>query len=594
MNIFKKFEDNINNIIKHLVDLGNIPANAKFNGISIEPPRDPKHGDLSTNAALIIGQQLRCNPRDLAQDFVPEINKLNGVTSVEVAGPGFLNIRFSREFWHSLLRKVLLSGPEFGRGTSGAGQNIVVEFVSANPTGPLHVGHARGAVFGDALARILSFSGFNVTREYYWNDAGAQVEKLADSVHSRYLNYLAEEPLSVGENGNSPSVEYGGSYVDDLAKKLTSAHGPRWLKEPRESWLPVFREICIKAMKDLIRDDLSLLGTTFDNETSELELIAQGKVESAIDALKSKNLIYEGVLEPPKGKKEGWEERQQLLFRATEYGDEVDRALQKLDGAWTYFASDIAYHFDKYSRGYKKMVNVWGADHGGYVDRVQAAVKALTDGVATLDVRLCQMVRLFDNGKPVKMSKRSGNFITLRQLIEAMDEKVGEGLGQGVVRFIMLTRKNDAPLDFDFAKASEQTRDNPVFYVQYAYARICSVWRKVDGDPTLDRLADGEDLARLIQPEELALMKLVADWPRQVEAAAIACEPHRIVFYLNDLASTFHSLWNKGNNDPAFRFIIEDDASLTRARLSLIEAVRNVIGSGLKTLLGVNPQHEMR
>ena len=594
MNIFNSFREKLNRIIEDLQRQGVIPSDVEISGISVEPPREAKHGDLSTNAALVLAKQAKGNPREFAGSLAPRLMKINGVISVDIAGPGFLNVFFGLGFWHNLLRDVLNSGTNFGRSQIGRGNSILVEFVSANPTGPLHVGHARGAVYGDVLARLLSFSGFNVAREYYWNDAGAQVDKLAASVYTRYLQKLdATDPAEPGDD-NGAEVEYGGEYLIDLAGDLVERHGEKWRDVPRRDWLPIVREISIEAMKDLIRSDLRLLGTTFDNEVSESKLLSDGKVHAAVSNLKSKGLIYEGRLKPPKGKRRDWEERDQILFRATLFGDEVDRPLQKSDGTWTYFASDIAYHFDKFCRGYDKMVNIWGADHGGYVSRVKAAVSALTEDAAKLEVRLCQMVRLFDGGDPIKMSKRSGSFITVSELIEVMDKKVGTGLGQGVVRFIMLTRKNDAPLDFDFAKAAEQSRDNPMFYVQYAHARICSVNRRVESNPNLCKLASAADIERLVQPEELALIKLIADWPRQVEAAAVAYEPHRIVVYLNDLASAFHALWNKGNNNLDSRFIVETDPSLTRARLGLISAVRIIISGGLETLLGITPQYEMR
>ena len=594
MNIFNSFREKLNCIIEDLQRQGVIPSDVEISGISVEPPREAKHGDLSTNAALVLAKQAKGNPREFAGSLAPRLMKINGVISVDIAGPGFLNVFFGLGFWHNLLRDVLNSGTNFGRSQIGRGNSILVEFVSANPTGPLHVGHARGAVYGDVLARLLSFSGFNVAREYYWNDAGAQVDKLAASVYTRYLQKLdATDPAEPGDD-NGAEVEYGGKYLIDLAGDLVERHGEKWRDVPRRDWFPIVREISIEAMKDLIRSDLRLLGTTFDNEVSESKLLSDGKVNAAVSNLKSKGLIYEGRLKPPKGKRQDWEERDQILFRATLFGDEVDRPLQKSDGTWTYFASDIAYHFDKFCRGYDKMVNIWGADHGGYVSRVKAAVSALTEDVAKLEVRLCQMVRLFDGGDPIKMSKRSGSFITVSELIEVMDKKVGTGLGQGVVRFIMLTRKNDAPLDFDFAKAAEQSRDNPMFYVQYAHARICSVNRRVESNPNLCKLANATDIERLVQPEELALIKLIADWPRQVEAAAVAYEPHRIVVYLNDLASAFHALWNKGNNNLDSRFIVETDPSLTRARLGLISAVRIIISGGLETLLGITPQYEMR
>ena len=594
MNIFKVLEEEIYNALDLLKQSGAIPTEIVMGPISVEPPRDPMHGDVATNAALVLAGQANCKPRDLAKLLVPELKQIRDVISVDIAGPGFLNFRLQNDYWRRLLLEVLDAGSEYGRNELGAGRKVIVEFVSANPTGPLHVGHARGAVFGDVLSRLLKFSGFDVTREYYWNDAGAQVDKLAAAVYWRYLQNLDGDTSTAAAYEPVEEVGYTGDYLVDVGTALAEAEGDKWRDVPEKGWLPDIRAVSVDAMKALIRDDLSALGVEFDSEVSESRLVAEAKVDAAVEALELRGLIYRGQLEPPKGRVDDWEAREQTLFRSTQFGDQVDRPLQKSDGTWTYFATDIAYHLDKFKRGHREMINVWGADHGGYVSRVKAAVEALTDGVANLDVRLCQMVRLFDGGKPVKMSKRSGSFITVRDLIEAMDERVGSRLGKDVVRFIMLTRKNDAPLDFDFAKATEQSRDNPVFYVQYANARICSVRRRVKGDGALNKRADISDLARLEQPDELALIRLLADWPRQVETAAGSCEPHRLAFYLYDLASAFHALWNKGNDDPNARFIIENDPGLTRARLALIKAVQIVIVGGLANLFGVTPQDEMR
>ena len=595
MNIFKSLEEEIYNTLDVLKRSGVISREIVIGSISVEPPRDPAHGDVSTNAALVLAGPAKCKPRDLAKLLVPKLKQIRDVISVDIAGPGFLNFRLQNDYWWRLLKEVLDSGSEYGRNELGAGRKVIVEFVSANPTGPLHVGHARGAVFGDVLSRLLKFSGFDVTREYYWNDAGAQVDKLAAAVYWRYLQKLdGDTPATAAYEPDQEVGGYTGDYLVDVGTTLAEAEGDKWRDVPETGWLPDIRAVSVEAMKALIREDLSALGAEFDSEVSESGLVAEAKVDAAIKALELRGLIYRGQLEPPKGRVDDWEAREQTLFCSTKFGDQVDRPLQKSDGTWTYFATDIAYHLDKFNRGHREMINVWGADHGGYVSRVKAAVEALTDGAANLDVKLCQMVRLFDGGNPVKMSKRSGNFVTVRNLIEAMDERVGGQLGKDVVRFIMLTRKNDAPLDFDFAKAAEQSRDNPVFYVQYANARICSVRRRVEGDGALNRPADISDLARLKRPDELALIRLLADWPRQVETAAGSCEPHRLAFYLYDLASAFHALWNKGNDDPNARFITENDPGLTRARLALIKAVQIVIVGGLENLFGVTPQDEMR
>ena len=594
MNKFNNLREEIYSALSRLKQSGHIPGEIVTSAISVEPPRDPAHGDLSTNAALVLAGPAKRKPRDLAQILAPELERINDVASVDIAGPGFINLHLDDDYWRRLLQQVLEAGPEYGRNELGAGRNVIVEFVSANPTGPLHVGHARGAVFGDVLSRLLIFSGFDVTREYYWNDAGAQVDKLAAAVYQRYLEGI-EGGTSVGvARQREVEIEYKGEYLIEIGLALARDEGDKWRGVPESEWLPQFRAVAVDAMKSLIRDDLRSLGAEFDSEVSESKLVGDGKVDAAVGALKSRGLLYEGKLDPPKGKTKEWDSRQQTLFRSTRYGDQVDRPLRKSDGTWTYFATDIAYHLDKFNRGHREMINVWGADHGGYVSRVRAAVKALTDGAASFDVKLCQMVRLLEGGKPVKMSKRAGSFVTVSDLLEAMEKRVGGQVGRDVVRFIMLTRKNDAPLDFDFAKATEQSRDNPVFYVQYANARICSIKRRVSGNDAFCKPVSASDLARLEQSDELSLIRLVGDWPRQVEAAAVAREPHRLAFYLYDLASAFHALWNKGNDEPAARFIVENDPSLTRARLALIEAVRIVIVGGLANLFGITPQDEMR
>ncbi|MGY9003514.1 MAG: arginine--tRNA ligase, partial [Rhodospirillales bacterium] len=470
-----------------------------------------------------------------------------------------------------------------GDSTLGEGEGVNVEYVSANPTGPMHVGHARGAIFGDALAALLGKAGFSVTREYYINDAGTQVGVLARSLYLRYCEALGED---IGE---IPDGLYPGDYLVPVGKNLAEKDGAKWQEKPEEEWLEAFQEIAVNAMMALIKDDLSVAGIKFDVYTSERGLVSAGKVDDVLKFLEEKGLIYQGVLEPPKGKKpDDWEERPQTLFKATEFGDDVDRPLKKSDGTWTYFASDIAYHLDKYQRGFKTMIDVWGADHGGYIKRMEAAVKAVTEGGGELDVKVCRLVNLLEDGKPAKMSKRAGTFVTLRDVVEQV--------GKDVVRFIMLTRTNDKTLDFDFARVTEQSRDNPVFYVQYAHARICSVMRHAGdlfgADAITPEALSSVSLEKLTDSDELALIKTMAAWPRMVESAALAHEPHRISFYLNDLVAGFHMLWNKGKDNAHLRFIIADDRDVTLARLALLQGVAFVIASGLQ-VFGVTPVEEM-
>ncbi|MDP6926681.1 MAG: arginine--tRNA ligase, partial [Rhodospirillales bacterium] len=497
---------------------------------------------------------------------------------------GFINIVLSKEFWCARLAEVLEAGTEYGNSNVGQGRAVNVEYVSANPTGPMHVGHGRGAVIGDVLANLLVKVGFAVTKEYYINDAGAQVEALARSLHFRYREALGED---VGE---MPEDLYPGDYLVAPAQKLAGEIGDKWLGEEEINWLEPLGTYASEAMMDLIRDDLAALGVSHEAFSSERELVMQGGVDRVVEALVSRELIYTGVLEPPKGKKTNdWEARPQTLFRATDFGDDVDRPIQKSDGSWTYFATDMAYHLDKFQRGFSEMIDVWGADHGGYVKRMQAAVKALTEERGDLDVKLCQMVNLMENGEPVKMSKRAGTFVTLREVIDQV--------GKDVVRFIMLTRKNDAALDFDLTKVMEQSRDNPVFYVQYSHARCRSVLRYAaemfkDIDFTPARLANAE-LDRLTDSAELALIKMMATWPRIVESAAEAHEPHRIAYYLHDLSSLFHALWTKGSKeDTSLRFLTKEDVALTSARLAMVSALATVIASGLQ-VMGVVPVEEM-
>ncbi|MGC1578070.1 MAG: arginine--tRNA ligase [Beijerinckiaceae bacterium] len=582
MNIFNEFERRITAALTGMAADGELPQGLDLSRVVCEPPRDRSHGDISTNAAMVLAKEVKMPPRALAEKIAPRLNS-RGVAKVELAGPGFINLTLEPEFFEEVLRASLAQGARFGASTVGEDAKVNVEYVSANPTGPMHVGHGRGAVVGDAIASLLSFAGHAVTREYYINDAGSQVDVLARSVHLRYREALGE---AVGE---IPSGLYPGDYLKPIGEKLARLHGPRYAKAPEAEWLPSFREAAIEAMMELIRQDLAALGIRHDVFFSERSL-SSGKVEAVIADLAARGLVYQGRLPPPKGQVDpDWEDREQTLFRSTAFGDDVDRPLRKSDGSLTYFASDIAYHATKFERGFRQMIDVLGADHGGYVKRMQAAVRAVSAGAATLDVRLCQLVRLFRNGEPVKMSKRAGDFVTLREVVDEV--------GADAVRFMMLMRKNDAPLDFDLAKVIEQSKDNPVFYVQYAHARCESVRRQareVVGELDLSPAGLAKaDLKLLSDPSERSILKLLAQYPRVVEQAAQAREPHRTTFYLYDLASEFHAHWNKGKDLPDLRFINQTSTSLTAARLALVTGVRNVLASGL-ILIGVSAPEEMR
>ena len=583
MNIFKNFQDEIKTIINTLSADGKLPAELDLKNITSEPPRDTSHGDIATNAAMVLVKQAKMKPRDIAEMIAEGIRSIDRVEEVEIAGPGFINIRFKASFIQNQILPILKRGIDYGRSDRGAGEKVNVEYVSVNPTGPLHVGHCRGAVFGDALATLLDHVGFDVTREYYINDAGGQIDVLARSAYLRYLEALGEPTQEI------PEGLYPGAYLIPVGEALAEKHGDKWKNKPESEWLVDVRAFATEQMMDLIREDLDTLGIRHDVFFSELSLHENGDIQKGLEQLEAKGLIYQGVLEPPKGKlPDDWEPRPQTLFKSTEFGDDVDRALKKSDGAWTYFAADVAYHSNKYDRGFNTQINVWGADHGGYVKRVQSVVTALTDGEAELDVRLCQMVKLLRDGKPAKMSKRSGNFVTLRDIVEEV--------GKDVVRFIMLTRKNDASLEFDFTKVTEQSKDNPVFYVQYGHARVYSVLKKAQAafgnlDVSDDALSK-TDLSLLNDESELQLIKTMASWPRIVESAALAHEPHRISYYLFDLAAEFHALWNKGNDRVDLRFIIEDNKDLTLVRLAMIKAFSKIIASGLN-ILGVEPLKEM-
>ena len=552
----------------------------------VEPPRDPSHGDLATNAAMVLAKEARTNPRALAELIAGDLRGDPRVDKVEIAGPGFINLTLKESVFQDVLRAILADGEGFGRSGQGAGAPVNVEYVSANPTGPMHVGHGRGAVFGDCLANLLAFAGYKVTREYYINDAGAQVDVLARSAYLRYREALGEDI------GAIPDGLYPGDYLKPVGAALAAEHRESLLNFPEERWLPVVRAAAIDAMMGMIRDDLARLDIRHDVFFSERSLSAgeRDQIRATIEDLRARDLVYEGRLPPPKGQlPDDWEDREQTLFRATAFGDDVDRPLLKSDGSYTYFAADIAYHRSKYLRGFADMIDVWGADHGGYVKRMGAAVKAVTAGHGALDVKLCQLVRLLRAGEPVKMSKRAGDFVTLREVVEEV--------GRDPVRFMMLFRKNDATLDFDLAKVVEQSKDNPVFYVQYGHARCESVFRQArEAFPSLDltpaALAKA-DLTRLGDAGEVEIARRLAQFPRVVEGAAVSHEPHRVAFYLYDLASSFHGLWNKGKDSPLLRFVKQDDEHSTSSRLALVQALRSVLGSGLG-ILGVTAPEEMR
>ncbi|WP_417721264.1 arginine--tRNA ligase [Salipiger sp.] len=581
MNLFTDIRSLVLDAIAALQAEGALPEGLETAAVTVEPPRDPLHGDMATNAAMVLAKPAGMKPRDIADALAAKIGEDARVTETRVAGPGFLNLRLAPSVWQALPAKVLAQGKAFGRSDMGQGQKINVEYVSANPTGPLHVGHTRGAVFGDALASLLDYAGYDVTREYYINDGGAQVDVLARSVYLRYLEAHGEE-VEFAEG------TYPGDYLIPVGEALKALVGDRFVGQGEQVWLEEIRDFSTNAMMDLIREDLRLLNVEMDHFFSEKSLYGTGLIEAAIEDLRGKDLIYRGTLEPPKGKTpEDWEPREQTLFKSTAHGDDVDRPIMKSDGAWTYFAPDIAYHFDKVRRGYDQLIDVFGADHGGYVKRMKAAVSALSDGRTPLDIKLIQLVKLYKNGEPFKMSKRAGTFVTLRDVVEEV--------GPDVTRFVMLTRKNDAPLDFDFAKAVEQSKENPVFYVQYAHARICSVLRKAQaaGIDVSDAALAGADTGRLDHEAELGLLKKVAEWPRIVEIAAKGHEPHKVAIWLNELASDLHGLWNKGHDVPALRFLHEDDAATSQSKIALARSVAVVISAGLG-ILGVFPAEEMR
>jgi arginyl-tRNA synthetase len=577
LSLYAQYSALLDGVLDDLVAEGSLTAGLDRRNVTVEPPRDPSHGDLATNAAMVLAKPAGANPRALAELIKSKLEAVPTVISAAIAGPGFINLRLVPDAWRDELRTILLQGEAYGLSTVGANERVNVEYVSANPTGPLHMGHCRGAVVGDSLARLLEAAGFRVTKEYYVNDAGAQVDTLARSVQLRYLEALGQDIVEI------PEGMYPGEYLKPVGTILAAEHGDTYVGKPEAEWLPVFREAAIKAMLDLIRYDLGLLNIHHDRFSSEAEVQKSGAVTEAMEVLRGKGLVYEGTLERPKSLSphDEWEPVQLTLFRSTQFGDDQDRPMKKSDGSWTYFGADAAYHWQK-AKEADHLVDIWGADHAGTVKRVQSAVTALTDERVDLDVKLVQMVRLFRGGEPVKMSKRAGDFVTLAEVVNEV--------GRDVVRFMMLTRRADAPLDFDFTKVVEASKDNPVFYVQYAHARISSLKRKA-AEAGLD-LGKEADLS-LLDEEELGLVKRMSQYPRVLESAALAHEPHRIAFYLYDLAAEFHALWNRGNDAPDRRFLIENNPQLSRARLELAMGIAQIIRSGLD-LMGVAATEEMR
>ncbi|OHV81763.1 arginine--tRNA ligase [Rhizobium sp. LCM 4573] len=585
MNLFADFEIRIKNALETLDIIKEKRSDVDFGRVAVEPPRDQSHGDVATNAAMVLAKPLGTNPRALADLIAERLKDDADVREVSVAGPGFINIRLATGYWQRLLASMIEAGTDYGRSKVGAGKKANVEYVSANPTGPMHVGHCRGAVVGDALANLMAFAGYDVDKEYYINDAGSQIDVLARSVFLRYREAL-------GENiGEIPSGFYPGDYLVPVGQALADEFGPRLHNMPEEEWMPLVKDRAIDAMMKMIREDLDALNVHHDIFFSERTLHADGaqRIRTAINDLTFKGHVYRGTLPPPKGQlPEDWEDREQTLFRSTEVGDDIDRPLIKSDGSYTYFAADVAYFKDKYDRGYDEMIYILGADHGGYVKRLEALARAVSDGKAKLTVLLCQLVKLYRNGEPVKMSKRSGDFVTLRDVVDEV--------GRDPVRFMMLYRKNSEPLDFDFAKVTEQSKDNPVFYVQYAHARCMSVFRQArEAFPGLD--TDSLDLAAaakdITDENELQLIAKLAEYPRLIEAAALSQEPHRLAFYLYDLASFFHAHWNKGKDQPELRFVNDKNRELSIARLGLVRAVASVLKSGL-AITGTAAPEEMR
>jgi arginyl-tRNA synthetase len=574
MTIFITYAAHVDHALDRLVEAGTLPANLDRGNVTVEPPREATHGDLSTNAAMVLAKPAGTNPRALAEAIAIELKKVDGVKAVEVAGPGFLNLRLDAQAWLEELRAIGQAGDDYGRSHLGDSKSVNVEYVSANPTGPMHMGHCRGAVVGDALANVLEFAGYRVVREYYINDAGGQVDVLARSAHLRYREALGEDI------GDIPEGLYPGDYLVPVGQRLANEFGDTFAEAPESEWLVSFRQAAVADMMDMIRADLALLGIHHNLFSSEAELHEAGKADAAEKELRARGLIYDGELEKPKGKEiEDWEPVTLPLFRSTQFGDDQDRPIKKSDGSWTYFGADLAYHYQK-SQGVDAMIDIWGADHAGTVKRIKAAVNALTGGKVDFDIKIVQMVKLLRGGEPVKMSKRSGSFVTLAEVVSEV--------GKDVVRFTMLTRKADAQMDFDFAKVVEASKDNPVFYVQYAHARIASTLRKAEGEG----LGVDATQLNLLGDEEVALIREAASFPRIVEAAAKAGEPHRIAFYLGELAAAFHAYWNLGNDQSDKRFILAHDPALTGARLFMAANIGQVIRNGLR-LMGVEAAYSM-
>ncbi|MFH1157566.1 MAG: arginine--tRNA ligase [Pseudomonadota bacterium] len=583
MNIFHHYQEEVGRLLEAMTAAGELPAGLDMSRVKVEPPREAAHGDMATNAAMVLAKPAGKNPRQLGELLAERLKSVQGVAEVSVAGPGFVNFRLKPEKWLEIVREILLSGVHYGDSRMGRGEKVNVEYVSANPTGPMHAGHVRGAVIGDTLASLLQKAGYDVTREYYFNDAGTQVDVLARTVFLRYREASGEDI------GAIPEGLYPGEYMKDVGQALANRDGKKWLGREEEEWMEPLRNFAVQYMIEMIKKDLDLIGIRHEVFTNEREITENGTLGKCFKALQDMDLIYQGTLPPPKGKEmEDWEPAELTLFRSSRYGDSSDRPLKKRDGTWAYIMPDIAYHYDKIRRGYVWMINVLGKDHGNYLDKMRPAVAALSNGKARVDVMFCAMVKVLKNGVPVKLSKRSGNIITLREMVEEV--------GADAVRFFMLSRTPDTELEFDFAKVVEQSRDNPVFYVQYAHARCCSVLRNAremwpDMDVSAEALAKA-DVLRLNSEDELKLIRLMAGWPRHVESAAEAHESHRIAFHLHDLASEFHSFWNKGRDDATLRFLIGQDKELSLARLALVKAAATVVASGL-AVMGVTPVEEM-